>query len=202
MATFDATLSGSKSTSYVSVERAAELITDTPQEATWTAMSEAEQKSSLNVATMWMETLKYGGARCGIPSSDDPDKPQALQWPRSGVTCNGYTAACDLIPYKVEWAEVMLAIQLHQNPNAIIPPGGGGGGGSAGTYVAEQTLGDLSIKYAAYPSGQTVVNNDCTSCSNPELINKFPWPTDLLGCWLDQDSISTGDSRVILRVRS
>ena len=184
------------------MERATELITDTPQEATWTAMSEGEQKSALNVATMWMETLKYGGSRCGIPSSDDPDKPQALQWPRSGVTCNGYTAACTLIPYHVEWAEVMLAIQLHQNPNAIIPPGGGGGGGSAGTYVAEQTLGDLSIKYAAYPSGQTVVNNDCTSCSNPELINKFPWLTDLLGCWLDQDSISTGDSRVILRVRS
>ena len=202
MAVFDATLSGSKSTSYVSVQRATELITDTPQEATWTAMSEGEQKSALNVATMWMETLKYGGSRCGIPSSDDPDKPQALQWPRSGVTCNGYTAACTLIPYHVEWAEVMLAIQLHQNPNAIIPPGGGGGGGSAGTYVAEQTLGDLSIKYAAYPSGQTVVNNDCISCSNPELINKFPWLTDLLGCWLDQDSISTGDSRVILRVRS
>ena len=202
MAAFDATLSGAKATSYISLERATELVADTPQQALWDTLSDDQQKSALNGATFWMETLSYGGSRCGVPSADDPTKPQSLQWPRSGVTCNGYTAACDLIPYKVEWAEVMLAIQLHQNPNAIIPPGGGGGGGSAGTYVAEQTLGDLSIKYAAYPSGQTVVNNDCTSCGNPELINKFPWLTDLLGCWLDQDSISTGNSRVILRVRS
>ena len=62
MAVFDATLSGSKSTSYVSVERATELVTDTPQEATWTAMSEAEQKSALNVATMWMETSRASSA--------------------------------------------------------------------------------------------------------------------------------------------
>ena len=27
---------------------------------------------------------------------------------------------------KIEWAEVVLALQLHQNPNAIIPPAGGG----------------------------------------------------------------------------
>ena len=202
MAVFDATLSGSKATSYVSLERAVELVTDTPQEASWTAMSEAEQKSSLNVSCMWLETLVFGGSRCGIPSSDDPDKPQALQWPRSGVTCNGYTAVCSLIPYKVEWAQVLLAVQLFENPGAIIPPGGGGGGAQAGTYVSQQVLGDLSISYSAFPSGQTVVNNDCTSCSNPELINKFPWLTDLLGCWLDQESISTGASRVILRVRS
>ena len=202
MATFDATLSGSKATSYVSIERATELVTDTPQEGLWTGMSEAEQRSALNAATMWLETLTYGGSRCGIPSSDDPSKPQSLKWPRSGVTCEGYTAACDLIPTRVEWAEVMLALQLHQNPNAIIPPASGGGGAQAGTYVSSQKLGDLQIDYSAFPSGQTVVNNDCTSCANPEVINKFPFLQDLLGCWLDQGSISTGNSRVILRVRS
>ena len=202
MAVFDATLSGSKATSYVSLARAVELVTDTPQEASWTTMSEAEQKSSLNVSCMWLETLSFGGSRCGIPSSDDPTKPQALKWPRSGVACEGLDAICELIPYRIEWAQVLLAVQLFENPGAIIPPGGGGGGGSAGTYVAEQTLGDLSIKYAAYPSGQAVADDSCSSCANPELINKFPWLTDILGCWLDEGSISTGSSRVILRVRS
>lgn len=200
MAVFDATLSGADATSYVSIERATALVTDTPQEALWTSMTEAEQKSALNAATMWLETLKYGGSRCGIPSADDPARPQSLQWPRSGVTCNGYTAACTLIPYKVEWAEVVLALQLHQNPNAIIPPAGGGGG-SAGTYVAEQTLGDLSIKYAAYPNADSASAGDCSDCANPEVINKFPFLIDLLGCWLDSESLATG-SRVILRVRS
>ena len=41
MAAFDATLSGANATSYVSLERATALVTDTPQEATWTGMSEA-----------------------------------------------------------------------------------------------------------------------------------------------------------------
>ena len=197
MAAFDATLSGANATSYVSLERATALVTDTPQQALWESMSDAERRSALNAGTFWLETLTYYGSRCGIPSVDDPTKPQALQWPRSGVTCNGYTAACDLIPYKIEYAQVLVALQLHQNPNAILPPGGGGGGGDAGTYVSEQTLGDLSIKYAAYPSGQT--NDDCKDCGNPDLINAMPWLKSLLGCWADLGS--TG-SRVLLRVRS
>ena len=200
MAAFDATLSGANATSYVSLERATALVTDTPQEATWTGMSEAEQKSALNVATMWLETLTYGGSRCGIPSADDPTKPQSLQWPRSGVTCNGYTAACDLIPYKIEWAEVVLALQLHQNPNAIIPPAGGGGG-SAGTFVSMQKLGDLEQQFTEYSNAGNATSGDCSDCANPEVINKFPFLVDLLGCWLNQDALATG-GRVILRVRS
>ena len=200
MATFDATLSGSKATSYVSIERATELVTDTPQEGLWTGMSEAEQRSALNGATFWMETLSYGGTRCGIPSVDDPTKPQALQWPRSGVSCNGLSAECSLIPYKIEWAEVMVALQLHQNPNAIIPPAGGGGG-SAGTYVSKNQLGDLVQEFSEYSNAEAAAN-DCSDCNNPQLINAMPWLRSLIGCWLDEGSISTGNSRVILRVRS
>ena len=200
MATFDATLSGSKATSYVSIERATELVTDTPQEGLWTGMSEAEQKSALNGATFWMETLSYGGTRCGVPSVDDPTKPQALQWPRSGVSCNGLSAECSLIPYKIEWAEVMVALQLHQNPNAIIPPASGGGG-SAGTYVSKNQLGDLVQEFREYSNAEAAAN-DCSDCNNPQLINAMPWLRSLIGCWLDEGSISTGNSRVILRVRS
>ena len=128
MATFDATLSGSKSTSYISVERADEIFTDTLNFATWDGFTEDQKKQGLNAATMWLETLPYGGSRCGIPSADDATKPQALLWPRSGVTCEGYTASCELIPYKIERAEALIALQLIQNPGAIIPEGGSGGG--------------------------------------------------------------------------
>ena len=201
MAVFDATLSGAKATSYISLERATELVADTPQQALWDTLSEDEQKSALNGATFWMETLSYGGSRCGVPSADDPTKPQSLQWPRSGVTCNGYTAACDLIPYKIEWAEVLIALQLHQNPNAIIPPAGGGGG-SAGTYVSKNQLGDLVQEFSEYSNADSASANDCSDCNNPQLINAMPWLRSLLGCWLDEGSITTGNSRVILRVRS
>ena len=193
MATFDATLSGSKATSYISLARATELATDTPYAATWAGFSEAQQKSSLNAATGWLETLVYGGTRCGIPSVDDPTKPQSLQWPRSGVTCNGYTAVCSLIPYKIEWAELMLAIQLAQDPNAIIPAPGGGT--QAGTYVKREKLGELEREMAEYSSA----DSSCDNCGDPALISKFPWIEDLLGCWL---GASFGSSKILLRVRS
>jgi len=201
MAVFDATLSGAKATSYISVERATELVADTPQQALWDTLSEDQQKSALNGATFWMETLSYGGSRCGVPSADDPTKPQSLQWPRSGVTCNGYTAACDLIPYKIEWAEVLIALQLHQNPNAIIPPASGGNT-QAGVFISKNQLGDLVQEFSEFSNASNATANDCSDCNNPQLINAMPWLRSLLGCWLDEGSISTGNSRVILRVRS
>ena len=87
---------------------------------------------------------------------------------------------------KLSGAEVVLALQLHQNPNAIIPPAGGGGG-SAGTYVSQQVLGDLSISYSEYSSAESATSGDCSDCANPEVINKFPFLIDLLGCWLDSE---------------
>ena len=198
MAAFDATLSGANATSYVSLERARDLVIDTPHQAAWEAMDDAAKRSALNAATFWMETLKYHGSRCGIPSVDDPTKPQALQWPRSGVTCNGYTAACDLIPYKIEFAQVLLALNLAASPDSITGPIGGGNNGStpAGTYVASQELGDLKISYNAFPAGAT---NDCVTCDTPKLIAAYPWLEGLLGCWVDLKKPRGG---VILRVRS
>ena len=197
MATFDATLSGANATSYISVERATALTTDTPQAAAWAAMTEGEQKIALNAATGWLETLTYGGSRCGIPSADDPTKPQSLQWPRSGITCNGYTAACDLIPYKLEWAEVLLAVQLHANPDAIIPPGGGGST-QAGVFVSMQKLGDLEQQFTEYSNPQS---NSCDSCGDPPLLQAFPWLRSILGCWYEGDGLVNG-SGLMLRVRS
>ena len=198
MATFDATLSGSTSTSYISVERADAIFTDTLDFATWDGFTEDQKKQGLNAATMWLETLSYGGSRCGIPSADDPTKPQALLWPRSGVTCEGYTASCELIPYKIERAEALIALQLIQNPGAIIPEGGSGGGAAAGTYVKRQKLGSLEIEYDQY-AGTTVTS--CDNCNDPKIFTAFPWLKDLLGCWLDTGGV-TGGVGLMLRVRS
>ena len=48
-------------------------------------------------------------------------------------------------------------------------------------------------------------SNDCTSCNaNPEVIDKFPWLPDILGCWADISKGGCWESgnKVILRVRS
>ena len=198
MATFDATLSGSKSTSYISVERADAIFADTLDFATWDGFTEDQKKQGLNAATMWLETLPYGGSRCGIPSADDATKPQALLWPRSGVTCEGYTASCELIPYKIERAEALIALQLIQNPGAIIPEGGSGGGASAGTFTKRQKIGSLEVEYEQY-AGTTVTS--CDNCNDPKIFTAFPWLKDLLGCWLDTGGV-TGGVGLMLRVRS
>ena len=198
MAVFDSTLSGSTATSYISVERADAIFTDTLDYATWDGFTEDQKKQGLNAATMWLETLSYGGSRCGIPSADDPTRPQSLLWPRSGVTCEGYTASCDLIPYKIERAEALIALQLIQNPGAIIPEGGSGGGAAAGTYVKRQKLGSLEIEYDQY-AGTTVTS--CDNCADPKIFTAFPWLKDLLGCWLEMGGVSGGVG-LMLRVRS
>lgn len=94
---------------------------------------------------------------------------------------------------------MLLAYQLVVNPDAITGAPGGGGGAVAGTYVSKQQLGDLVQEFSAFPASEAG-SNDCTSCSNPEVIDKFPWLRDILSCWAD---ISSGEgNKVILRVRS
>ena len=103
-----------------------------------------------------------------------------------------------MVPPDVKRAQMLLAYQLVVSPDAITGQPGGGGGAAAGTYVASQELGDLKIS-AAYPNGEQS-SNDCTSCSNPSVINRFPWLSDILKCWAN---VSSGSgSKVILRVRS
>ena len=188
---FDATIGGEFANSYCDEAFADAYASNQSWQAAWFAKTAEERQVALISSTKWLETVSYSGTRCTAT--------QALAWPRSGASCDGVVSSCDVIPLRIRQAEVELAMQLIANPDAITGQPGGGGGAAAGTYVSNQTLGDLSISYAAYPSGEQG-NNDCTDCSNPEVINKFPWLRGFLSCYAD---ISTGsDSKVLLRVRS
>jgi len=188
---FDATIGGELSNSYCTKEFADAYASNQHWQAAWFAVLGEARQVALISATKWLETVSYSGTRCTAV--------QALAWPRSGSTCDGVASSCDIIPLRIRQAEVELAFQLINNPDAITGAPGGGGGTAAGTFVSEQTLGDLSIKYSAYPSGEQS-SNDCTDCSNPEVIKKFPWLVGFLSCYAD---ISTGSgSKVLLRVRS
>ena len=177
---FDATLGGSAANSYATVAEADAYATHTTWAADWAALAQTDKEIALINATKWLETLDYGGTRCD-PATDDPAQPQALKWPRSGITCDGVTSSCTSIPRNIKETQIELAYQLNQNPNAVIPAPGGGGGGASGTYVSKEKLGDLEINYNAYPSGAETI--DCTNCNDPALISTFPWIADMLGCW-------------------
>ena len=189
--TLDATLSGATSNSYLDdgycVADCAEasLVVVIGQLRT-----EEVRNLSLIQATRWLETIDYGGTRCKAT--------QRLKWPRLGATCDGVTSDCSGIPYQIQEAEVMLAIQYDQNPSSF-PGTDTGGNTQTGTFVSKQQLGDLVQEFSAYPAGQTDTNH-CSSCNDPIIIQKFPWLESLLRCWM---SGSSGNgTRVIARVRS
>ena len=188
---FDAMIGGEFANSYCDEAFADAYASNQSWQATWFAKTAEERQVALISSTKWLETVSYSGTRCTAT--------QALAWPRDGSTCDGVASTCDIIPLKIRQAEVELANQLIANPDAITGAPGGGGGAAAGTYVSMQKLGDLEQQFSAYPSGEQS-SNDCTDCSNPEVINKFPFLRDLLACYAD---ISTGSgSKVLLRVRS
>ncbi len=182
---FDATIGGEFANSYADLDFADTYAANQVWGATWLALAEADRQIALIGATQWLETMPWDGSRCSSG--------QALSWPRSGVSCDGVAATCDIIPLKIRQAEVQLAYQLSQNPTAIIPPPGGGN--AAGTYVSKNQLGDLVQEFSEYSSADST----CDSCGDPALLSAFPWLEDWLSCYL---SGSFGSSKVLLRVRS
>jgi len=194
----DATVGGSSSNSYVTGDETDSFAALQSWGSAWLAKTESERTIAIISACNWLETIDWAGTRCH-PASDDASLAQALSWPRSDASCDGVAATCTMIPPDVKRAQMLLAYQLVVSPDAITGQPGGGGGAAAGTYVSKQQLGDLVQEFAAYPNGEQS-SNDCTSCANPEVINKFPWLSDILKCWAN---VSSGEgSRVILRVRS
>ena len=106
--TLDATLGGATSNSYIDMSTAVALAANIPGGGDWVALGEEERNLSLIVATRWLETLTYAGNRCAAT--------QRLKWPRSGASCDGVVSDCTGIPYRIQEAEVTLAIKYTTDP--------------------------------------------------------------------------------------
>ena len=79
-------LGGAGSNSYVSGAEADSYAAFQAWDATWQGKTESERTIALINATRWLDTIDFGGTRCD-PSTTDPGAPQALSWPRSGISC-------------------------------------------------------------------------------------------------------------------
>ena len=126
----DATVGGANANSYLTLADAQAIVDGFVQDADVTAWATAttDQKNrALFTATQRLDRERYLGAR----ATDT----QALQWPRTGVrkpdtyintyavgfpfriTTDYYTD--DEIPQQVQYAQVVLAVYLHNNPDGI-----------------------------------------------------------------------------------
>ena len=180
----DCELGGVTANSYVCTDVAEAIANNLIGGDEWIALTTDEKELSLIQATMWLETLDYFGQRCAAD--------QRLKWPRANATCDGVTATCTAIPYKVQEAEVLLAMQLAKNPEAIL--GENSGNAPSGTFVKRQKLGDLEIEYAQFNAS---IGNDCDDCDQSPILQEYPWLEAVLGCWVYVVSSSSG--RVLTR---
>ena len=128
--TIDATVGGANANSYLTLADAQAIVDGFVQDADVTAWATAttDQKNrALFTATQRLDRERYLGAR----ATDT----QALQWPRTGVRkpdtyINTYTVGFPFrittdyftdteIPTQVKYAQVVLAVYLHNNPDGI-----------------------------------------------------------------------------------
>ncbi len=128
--TIDATVGGANANSYLTLADAQAIIDGFVQDADVTAWASAttDQKNrALFTATQRLDRERYLGAR----ATDT----QALQWPRTGVRkpdtyINTYTVGFPFrittdyftdteIPTQIKYAQALLAVYLHNNPDGI-----------------------------------------------------------------------------------
>ena len=83
------------------------------------------------------------------------------------------------------------ALALSKAPSAVI---GGGAVTSTTGAIKEQKLGDLMQSYYDVKDGQATSSKYGPNA--PMILQKFPWISDLLGCYMTQ---GYGSSRVISR---
>ena len=188
MATIDATLAGASSNSYVTLAEASAIARNLPFADDWAAAANDDLEVALIVATRWLETLNYDGERCTTT--------QRLKWPRKNAVCDDQVSVCTAIPYTIQEAEVILAWQYVLAPTSF--PGFGGAGGDAapsGTYIKRQKIDVLEIEYDQFNENQ--YNDNCSDCTLPAILQEFPWLSDLLGCWLGQNT-SSGNRLILL----
>tara|TARA_R100000664_G_scaffold8014_1_gene13364 strand:+ start:296 stop:868 length:573 start_codon:yes stop_codon:yes gene_type:complete len=189
--TFDSTLGGKDSTSYIPVSTADAIFGNSLQNSEWAALTTAQKQSALMASTESLEVLTFLGDRC-TPATDDSTVEQALQWPRENASCKGVKTTATAMPLPIRQATAYLALALHKDSDAII--GGGANNETKGSLKVQQ-LGELKQEFYDVKEGASIK----VDASAPIVLQKFPWLVDVLNCWLVG---SFGASKVLLRVRS
>ena len=108
--------------------------------------------------------------------------------------CVDETADCCGMTFASAWTATVseVALALSKDPTAVL----GGGAASTGTKgsIKSQKLGDLQQDFYDVKDGQATSSKYGPNA--PVILQKFPWISDLFGCYMTQ---GYGSSRVISR---
>ena len=107
--------------------------------------------------------------------------------------CVDETADCCGMTFAEAWTATLseVALALSKDSTAVI---GGGAVTSTQGAIKSQKLGDLQQDFYDTKSGQETTTKYGKNA--PMILQKFPWISDLFGCYMTQ---SYGSSRVISR---
>jgi len=159
-AAIHATLKGSNSNSYVTLNEADLYFETVPDETDWDNKSDDAKRRALISACRWIDSLNYYGTRC----EDD----QALKWPRNNYEVDNVELTCDAIPKDIKYAQYELARQLANDTDAMT-----GNKGTDGN-IEEVKLGSMEVKYSPQSQGTGAVNN---------VFDVYPWLQSYLGAY-------------------
>lgn len=118
--------------SYISVADA-DIYFSNRGNAIWAALGTTAKEQALRKATDYMEAA-YGQRWKG----DKYTEAQALSWPRSGATLNGFEIDADELPVVVARACAELAVRASADDLAA----------DQGAQVTQETVGPISVSYA------------------------------------------------------
>jgi len=159
-AAIHATLKGSNSNSYVTLNEADLYFETVPSETDWDDKSDDAKNRALISACRWIDSLNYYGTRC--------DDDQALKWPRNNYEVDNVELTCDAIPKDIKYAQYELARQLANDTDAMT-----GNKGTDGN-IEEVKLGSMEVKYSPQSQGTGAVNN---------IFDVYPWLQSYLGAY-------------------
>ena len=110
-AAIHATLKGSNSNSYVTLNEADLYFETAPEESNWDDKTDDAKRRALISACRWIDSLNFYGSRC--------DEDQALKWPRQNYEVDNVELTSDEIPKSIKYAQYELARKLANDTDAM-----------------------------------------------------------------------------------
>lgn len=164
---FDATLGGSASNSYVSLEEAEQLLSALPSSPgidDWLSFTDDEKGKSLIGATSVLDCLNWLGIKCS--------QEQRLNWPRQIYRCF-YPVKCDMIPHQMTLATSYLAASMGVDGGFIAIESSDSTNLSSLDLFEEAKVGPIEVKIRNKETSEPLTNRNNIPPYVSDLIRPF-----------------------------